>query len=161
MTFKLIEDSNNKSVFTRTKKMPEGVKKGLRMGSYISGKQLVADVITNINKKPKSGRTYLIYRGIGGRLLKKPRQHTASSPSEYPAVITGDFRDSIDFKVRGTSRLEFGSGNRGLAKGYARALELGTKNMKARKPLTKTVKRLGNNVKANINKQINKQLGIK
>ncbi len=161
MTFKLIKDPITDKTLKATKVMPQKIKKGLRMGAYIAGKQLVDDLKTQITKKGRSGRTYKIYRGLGGRLLAKPRMHKASSPSEYPAVISGDYRKSIDFKVRGTSRLEFGAGSRGLAKDYAKALETGTSNMAAREPLGRTVNKLKNNTKVSINREINKQLGIK
>jgi len=106
----------------------------------------------------KSGRSYKILKGIGGRGLKNYRVHTASSASETPAVITGTFRKSIDFLVRGNRTLEFGSGNEGLAKEYAKVLELGSSRMAARQPLGRTVRKLQNQVKTNITREINKQI---
>ena len=75
-----------------------------------------------------------------------------------PGVITGAFSKSVDFAVRGNRTLEFGSGSEGLAKKYAKVLELGSSRMAARKPLGRTVKQLGNKVNTNIVKQINKQI---
>jgi len=156
--FKLIEDPDNKRVLMANAKLPKHITKGIRMGAYISGKQLVADLKQDMSQN-KSGKTYKIYVGVGGP-LKKPRLHTASSPRETPAIITGTFRKSIDFKVRGNKTLEFGSGNEGIAKEYAGVLELGSSNMAARKPLGRTVKKLQNQVKTNITKEINKQIEL-
>ena len=99
MTFKLIEDPNNKKVMMANAKLPRHITKGIRMGAYISGKQLVASLRSDMSKK-KSGKSYKIYTGVGGA-LKRPRLHKASSSNETPAVVTGKFRKSIDFAVRG------------------------------------------------------------
>ena len=152
--FRLIEDPKNKKVLMQNAQLPKKISQAIRRGAYISGKQLVADLRQDMSKK-KSGRTYKIYTGVGGA-LKRPRLHKASSPSETPAVITGKFRKSIDFKVRGNRTLEFGSGNEGLAKDYAKVLELGSSRMAARKPLGKTVRKLQNQVRTNIKKEIDK-----
>jgi hypothetical protein len=161
MGFKLIVDPITDKTLKATQMMPQKVKKGLRMGAYKVGKQLTDDLKKEMTKKGRSGRRYRIYRGLGGRLLGKPRLHTASAPNELPAVISGDYRKSIDFKVRGASRLEFGAGARGLAKDYAKALETGTSNMAARQPLGRTVKKLENNTKTVLTREINKQIGVK
>lgn len=157
MTFKLIKHRPKKDFYQANAKLPNELNKAIRRGAYISGKQLVADLKADM-KKPKSGRTYTVYSGIGGKALKRPRLHKASSASETPAVISGEFRKSIDFKVRGNRGLEFGSGNEGLAKEYARALELGTSRMAARKPLGRTVKKLQNKTQTNVTKEINKAI---
>lgn len=156
MTFRLIEDPQNFKMMADLEKMPINFQKGIRQGAYISGKLLVKDLRDNLTRKGRSGKLYKVYKGLGGRLLKRPRLHQASSSSEYPATISGEFRKSIDFKVRGTKTLEFGSGNGGLAQNYAKVLELGSSRMAARQPLGKTVKKLGNQVKAILEREIKK-----
>jgi len=155
--FKLIESPQNEKSIVAVFKAPLHIAKGIRQGSAISGKALVSDLRKSM-KETKSGKTYRVYKGIGGKKLKRSRLHIASSSSQTPAIITGNFRKSIDFKVLGSSRLEFGSGSRGFAKDYARVLELGSSKMAARKPLGRTVEKLGNQVAHNISKQINKGL---
>lgn len=155
--FVIDESPENKKFKMANANLPKALTKGIRVGAYISGKELVADLKEDM-RKPKSGRRYKIYKGIGGKLLKRPRIHIASSPDETPAIITGEFRKSIDFKVRGNKTLEFGSGNEGLAKDYAKVLELGSSIMAARKPLGRTVKKLEKKVRSNINKEINKRI---
>lgn len=161
MSFTITLTPDSKVTLKTPTKMIEQFKKGLRMGAYISGKEMTKFLKGEMTKKGRSGRQYLVYQGLGGRLLKKPRLHTASAPNEYPAVISGNFRKSIDFLVRGYTQLEFGSGRDGLAKEYARALELGTSKMAAREPLGRVVKMFGNKVKTNLTREVNKQMGIK
>ena len=136
--------------------LPNHITKGIRMGAYISGKQLVENLRRDMGSR-KSGKIYKIYRGVGGT-LGKPRLHTSSSSGETPAVISGKFRKSVDFLVRGNRTLEFGSGNEGIAKEYAKVLELGSSRMAARKPLGRTVKKLEREVNRNIETEINKQI---
>lgn len=90
--FKFIEDPITDRTLKATQAMPQNVKKGLRMGAYKVGKQLTDDLKKEMTKKGRSGRTYKIYRGLGGRLLGKPRLHRASASHELPAVISGDYR---------------------------------------------------------------------
>lgn len=155
MTFKFKENrSQNQKARDSLSRMPRLIKKALRKGMYISGEELTKDARDNMTNSPKSGRTYRVYRGIGGRKLVKPRSHTASARGEYPAVITGALRKSVDFRVRGMSRLDFGAGDteRELAEEYAAPLE------KSRKYLKQTIDRLQNNVMTNVNKELNKAL---
>lgn len=154
--FRIIKDPENEKVMMANAALPNHITKGIRMGAYISGKQLVENLRKDMKLK-KSGRTYKVYVGVSGA-LKKARLHTASAPSETPAVISGKFRKSIDFLVRGNRTLEFGSGNEGIAKEYAKVLELGSSKMAARKPLGRTVKKLEKQVKSNIEIEINKQI---
>lgn len=161
MTFKLIADPRNDKVFREFAAMPKLVSRGIRRGAWISGQELTKDTRKRMTAKDKSGREYQIYTGIGGRQLKSPRKHTASAAGEYPAVISGKLRKSVDFFVRGNKRLEFGAGGDGVK--YARALEQGnaSRNLKPRKYLKQTVDRLGNKVNKNITREINHLLGIK
>lgn len=155
--FRIIADKNNNKVQIAHAGFSNALAKGFRFGAYISGKELVSDLREDM-KKPKHGRTYRVYKGIGGTKLKRPRLHKASSESEIPAIITGEFRKSVDFAVRGSKRLEFGSGNEGLAKKYAKALEFGSSKMAARKPIQRTAKKLQNQVNKNLSNSINKEV---
>ena len=116
--------------------LPVELTKAIRQGFYTSGKQLVADLNKDM-KLPKSGKKYKIYKGVGGK-LSKPRVHIASAPSQTPAVITGKFRKSVDFKVRGNRELEFGANE--FAPDYAEFLENGTSKMEAREPFKRTIR---------------------
>jgi hypothetical protein len=112
--------------------IPQQFRQDVRQAGYLMGKHLVKWLKDDM-KKPKTGRVYKVYFGVGGK-LKKPRLQRASSESETPAVRTGAFRNSVNFIVKGYNRMEFGSGENSN-KQYARVLELGSRKMKARKPL--------------------------
>jgi hypothetical protein len=154
MTFKSTGSTERNIKDLRTKS--QLVEDALLRGAWISGKELVKDITSRMTKKDKSGRKYLIYKGIGGVRLKNPRLHTASAPLEYPAVITGKLRKSTDFEVTGKKQLTLGFRKEGFDFPYGKLLEEGGGKIKARKPIAQTVKRLGNQVETNISKEIEK-----
>jgi hypothetical protein len=107
-------------------------------------------------KAPKSGKKYKVYVGKRGGALKKARLHTASAPSQTPAILSGKFRKSVDFAVRGNRTLEFGANQ--SAPEYAEFLEKGTSKMEAREPFKRTVIKLKDKIKSNIDIQLKKAL---
>jgi len=146
--------TNNEKTMKFLYQLPVELTKAIRQGFYTSGKQLVADLNKDM-KAPKSGRAYKVYRGVSGK-LKKPKIHVASAPSETPAIITGKFRKSVDFAVRGNRTLEFGANQ--SAPEYAEFLEKGTSKMEAREPFKRTVIKLKDKIKSNIDIQLKKAL---
>lgn len=154
---KVTESSQNAKTMKFLYELPVELTKAIRQGFYVSGKQLVSDLNKDM-KAPKSGRKYKVYKGVGGK-LSKPRVHIASAPSETPAVVTGKFRKSVDFKVRGNRELEFGANQ--SAPNYAEFLEKGTSKMEAREPFKRTVLKNKERIKSNIDTQIKKALGGK
>lgn len=163
MTFKLIIDPVTFSTELNLKRMPQRIKRGIRRGAYISGKELVKEARDRMNNKPKGGRTYKIYRGIGGKSLKRPRLHKASKAGEAPAVISGKLRKSTDFKVKGDKNLIFGAGGGDVK--YARILERGgttgrnrATKIEGRFYLRDTTRKLSNNVKRNLGREVIKQI---
>ena len=92
-----------------------------------SGKILVKESRTLIDK-PKSGRLYRVKRGA--RIIN----HRASAPGEAPAKLTGNLRSSIDYRVNGSSELNFGTNLK-----YGLWLERGTKRIKPRPYLQKAI----------------------
>jgi len=146
--------TNNEKTMKFLYELPVELTKAIRQGFYTSGKQLVADLNKDM-KAPKSGRAYKVYRGVSGK-LNKPKIHIASAPSETPAIITGKFRKSVDFAVRGNRTLEFGANQ--SAPEYAEFLEKGTSKMEAREPFKRTVIKLKDKIKSNIDIQLKKAL---
>lgn len=146
--------SDNEKTMKFLYELPVDLTKAIRQGFYTSGKQLVADLNKDM-KAPKSGRAYKVYRGVSGK-LKKPKLHVASAPSETPAIITGKFRKSVDFAVRGNRTLEFGANE--SAPEYAEFLEKGTSKMQAREPFKRTVLKLKDKIKSNIDIQLKKAM---
>lgn len=155
---KVKESSQNARTLKFLYELPVELTKAIRQGFYTSGKQLVADLNKDM-KQPKSGKSYKVYRGLNGGKLKKPRIHTASAPSETPAVVTGKFRKSVDFAVRGNRELEFGANEN--APEYAKFLEEGTSKMEAREPFKRTVIKNKERIKANIDTRLKQALGGK
>lgn len=87
------------------------------------GVTLKKDLKSNMLEK-KSGRIY----SINGRL------HQASAPEERPANLSGRLRKGVGYRAYSWYKMEFG-----LRESYAPFLEMGTRRMKARKPLRRTV----------------------
>jgi len=85
--------------------------------------------------------------------------HIASAPSETPAVITGKFRKSVDFAVRGNRVLEIGANE--SAPEYAEFQENGTSKMEARQPFKRTVIKNKERIKSNIDTRLKQALGGK
>lgn len=131
------------------------MKDGIRKALHSVGTTMVKDTRQRMTNKDKSGRIYTVYRGIGGASLKRGRRHVASGPREYPSVISGKLRKSVDFKVRGGFELEFGAGGGRSNVDYAKALEEGTNKVAARKYLEQTVRRYEDTVTTEISKRIN------
>jgi len=130
----------------KNRKLPQEISVAFRKTSYEIGKTL-HNWLKQDMKKPKTGRQYKSYFGVGGK-LKRPKLVRASAPSETPAVRPGNFRRSVNFIVRGNRTLEWGSGKDGFATGYNKALEFGSKNMKARAPLQRSMQANDGRIKA-------------
>jgi hypothetical protein len=147
--------SSNEKTMKFLYELPVEITKAIRQGFFTSGKELVKDLNKDM-KAPKSGRAYKVYRGKRGGKLKKPRIHVASAPSETPAINTGKFKKSVEFAVRGNRTLEFGANQ--SAPEYAEFLEKGTSKMEAREPFKRTVLKLKDKIKSNIDIQLKKAL---
>jgi len=95
------------------------------------GRALSGDFVGQVMFKPKHGRVYRMAGGI----------HVASAWNETPANLTGHYRDSIEFKVRGWNGMVWG--NNAL---YADWLEKGSSEYNVpftgRKGLWRTVKKI-------------------
>lgn len=154
---KVISAPGNKKLEVAHSGLKNAITRGFRTGAFISGRMLVADLRQSMGET-KSGKRYRVYRGIGGKKLQRSRLHVASSARETPGVVTGEFRKSIDFLVRGNRNLEFGSGSNGLAGAYAKILEEGSSKMDARRPVGRTVEKLKSTVKTKLTVQVNKQI---
>lgn len=104
----------------------EDIYRGARRAFYDIGIQNVKYTREIIKKGPKTGRLY--------RLPGRKRRHRASAPGEAPANRYGVLRKGVDFTVKGSDQMEFGD-----TAPYGVHLELGTKRMKPRPHLSKSV----------------------
>jgi len=110
---------DNKAVYRQLKRMPQKVRRGIQNAMLQMKKDLKKTAIEDM-KKPKHGRTYLVYVGRGGKRLKRGRLHRASRKGESPAILTGALAKSINSRIKFGHLLTFGANTP-----YARKHELG------------------------------------
>jgi HK97 gp10 family phage protein len=145
--FKIVPTSETERTLLIISNMPIKTKSGMRQGLFKFGTLLKKTLQADILKKPKGGREYFIRRG--GRRFR----HIAAADGETPANITGRLRKSVDFKVSGSNRMEFGYDN---SVDYGLYLELGTRKMGAKPGIKNAIdKNLQNGINI-ISNEINK-----
>lgn len=132
MSVEIKADPRNRKVFVNISNIRNATSRGLRQGFFQFGNDLKRTASKQILKKPKGGRVYRIKRGT--RIIN----HRASAPGESPANLTGKYRKSIGFQIRGASQMLFGAGSSTVP--YAKWLERGTSRMKSRPGLGNAVK---------------------
>ncbi|HDY66295.1 hypothetical protein LCGC14_2350720 [marine sediment metagenome] len=147
MTFSFKPHSNNRKIELQIEGLKKSTRKGIRKAFYFIGKDLVADARKSILDKNKSGIVYTIFKN--GRRFN----HVSSAPGQAPANLTGDLRKSVDFKVHGIDRLEFGADTP-----YAKALELGNPagNLEKRPYLIAAIQKNEKNTRQHFAQQIKK-----
>ena len=98
----------NKVARRHMSKLSRNVRKGIDQASRNSRK-LIKDYTVSEMKKDKHGQTYTVYVGQGGRPLKRPILHVASSPNEMPAILTGRLKRSLQFSIKYGVSLTYGA----------------------------------------------------
>jgi len=118
---------NNRFAFNLIAKIDKSFSQAVRRGLQTSGIRLAGmtgrandGLIKQKMNEPKHGRIYKIGIGRGRRVLKAIRLHQASRAGESPAVISGELRDSVYFKVEGSNQIRIGANTP-----YAKVLEMG------------------------------------
>ncbi len=99
--------------FHDLKQFRKASRRVIRQFWFLTGHDFRNESRSEILRKPKSGRTYFLSKGIksGKRKGKKRRvKHIASAPFESHANFTGETRKSIGFKIVGMTRMQFGYG---------------------------------------------------
>jgi hypothetical protein len=123
---KIRADHKNKKVFVTINQGHAMHKRGIRWGLFAIGRENVKHTRRLILDKNKNGRLYFIRGKI----------HQASAPGEAPANLSGKLQKSVNYKVRGSSQMEFGD-----EVYYGKFLESpGTKRILPRPHLETTVK---------------------
>jgi hypothetical protein len=102
-------------------------RKGIKMMSFI-GKD-TTKLIKQKSLEKKTGKIYFIYTKNGTK-----KKHIASSPSEFPAKITGNYNRGLASVVKGVDKLVIGNTVK-----YSPFLERGTSKMARREPLQRGV----------------------
>jgi hypothetical protein len=117
--------TNAKEFQKNINNIKQEVFRGIQIGIHKTLIDVKKDVIAK-SMEQKSGRQYKIKTAIGYKI------HTASSPSEHYAKITGKMNRSIYHNVNGLN------GGIGASVEYAKFVELGTRHLKARKSFAKS-----------------------
>lgn len=157
--FKVSKSPNNAKVICSIKDLPKTQSRWVRKAFYYIGKDLVKDSQKLITKKPKHGELYRLRKNGVLRL------HRASGAGEAPANFTGSLRNSLDFDVVGSDRMQFGvkqkfQNRQGTPDGvkYGKYLELGTRKMDERPYLLPTIKSNYRNIRKHFETQLKRGL---
>ncbi len=122
-------DRKSQKIFLNIGRHSEAARKGAMKGLWDAGKFAQKEIKERI--KDKSEKTGRIYRYKG-------RTHQASAPGEYPANRSGTTRKGVGFEVHSSDALEIGY--RSQVK-WGKFLEEGTRIMKPRPALDRTVQK--------------------
>lgn len=132
--------AGNAKVYERAEQLEEQIQRAIRKAWFAIGKDLKSEAETEILRKPKGGRTYIM------RSRGRQRRHVASAPGETHAEMTGRLRKSIGWKVGSPDTLVFGYGVVGSDDpSYASYVEFGTTKMSARPSLGNAIDRMQRN----------------
>lgn len=113
----IVESKKLRTLLDRTEKLQSIVATGLRNALFEIGLDASRSLSDSINNNGHTGRTYFI----------SGTPHIASAPGEFPANRTSRLKKSMNYIVRGTREVEWGSESP-----YALFLEEGTENMQPR-----------------------------
>lgn len=115
---KITSGLGNKAAFKILKRTARNTKRGIQK-AHLQMKNELKKTADEGMAEPKSGRTYKVYVGRGGKRLRRPRLHRASAHGEMPAILTGALKKSLGFELKNGSILTFGANTP-----YARRHEL-------------------------------------
>lgn len=150
---KLSPDSNRALI--RMTRLNRLTREGIRWAFFEIGRDLKETANTDILKRPKGGRIYII-RGKSGR----GRRHVASAPGESHANLTGKLRRSIGWRVRGDTMLRFGYGLQETAPNYTLFVEKGTSKMAARPSLKNSINKNLRNAEVHFARSLNRRFEV-
>ena len=147
--------AGTKKMQIRISRLEQQSKRALRHGFFGLGKDLVNTSRELILKPPKTGRWY--------RVAGRKRRHRASAAGQAPANMTGRLRSSIDYKVQGSYKMEFGSnpaknGNTAKTSKYAKVLEYGNGRIARRPYLQPSMKKNERNGAKHFERELRKAM---
>ena len=155
MMVKMKADYGAKQMQVRINRLSTQSSKALRQGFFAFGKDLVNTSRRLIIDPPKTGKWY--------RVTGRKRMHRASAAGQSPANMTGKLQRSIDFKVHGSTRMEFGSnpakaGDTAKTRKYAKALEVGNSRMARRPYLEPSMRKNARNGRKHFERELRKAM---
>lgn len=114
----IVLDAKGKQSIIKLKRLNTTFETGIRQALYAIGRQLNRDLRNGLKQRPlRSGIAYNVtqkkgLKRLSGRARRGSRGrnvHIASTPSEFPARLNGQLRDTIGYDVTGSQRLTIGS----------------------------------------------------
>lgn len=141
-------DRRNSKALNKLTKISFKTEKAIRETWFLLGRDLKNEVRREIERAPKSGRTYFI-RVNGGRL----KRHIASAPGETHADLSRTLKDAAGWKVHGADRLDFGYGFDGPTPEWDR-IEDGFEGVEARPSLENAVNKIKDTTESHFQKAI-------
>ena len=154
-------DIHNSKPFMKLQRLRTKSQKAIRASWFELGRDLKKEANTEILRKPKGGKTYII-RSKSGRT----KRHVSSKPGETHANLTGKLRRSISWKIQGYKRMEFGYGfatnSSNRAPVYDFVIEDGFsfkdgRKIKPRPSIENAVNKIKRNTKSQFQKQMLKE----
>lgn len=151
-------DIHNSKPFMKLQRLRPKAAKAIRASWFELGRDLKKEANTEILRRPKGGKTYIVRTKSG-----RTKRHTASKPGETHANLSGKLRRSISWKIHSYKRMEFGYGfatnSSNRAPVYDFVIEDGYRFKDGRviKPRP-SIENAVNKVKRNTKKQFQKQM---
>lgn len=103
-------------------------------------KRAIHDALCEIGQSNTVHARHMIFRRKTGRIyIIKGAFHQASAPGEPPANLSGELARHIGYVVSGHKQMEFGDKSQQGKAPYGLFLEGGTKKMKPRKHISRTI----------------------
>lgn len=128
MSIKIKLDDKSRKALIKLNTLSTKTKNGIRLAFYDIGRDLRKEIRSKILFEQKLGRNYLV------RLRGRLKRHKASAPGQTGANLSGKYFKSIDYIVKGSNQLEFGS-----RVAHGKFLEEGTKHMSPRPGLKNAI----------------------
>ena len=119
LSIKLSVEQANEDFYKSVEGIAAHTQLGLERAWWKSAKDIRATFDKQVlDRKSKSGRIYILKRANGSR-----RKHQASAHNESPANLSGTYRKSFNWNLRGAKELAVG-----VTAEYGKYLENGTKD---------------------------------
>ncbi len=124
-----------------------------------SVKSAIHSVLCEIGQSHTVHCRHLIFRRKTGRIyIIKGAFHQASAPGEPPANLSGELARHVGYIVSGHTQLEFGDKSQQGKAPYGMFLEHGTKKIKPRPHISRTVKDEYKNTYTSLEDSMNRAL---
>jgi len=147
---KVTMDSKSMAAVIQIIEQDVNVQRGIRQGMFKAGNLLKKTMRNEILRGQKTGKVYRIRRG------KRLLNHTASSPGQTAASVSGIYQKSIGYQLKGWEQLEFGS--QGSDAEHAAFLENGTSRMSPRPGIKNTVQTNSGDIVSLLENEIRKAI---